>query len=197
MRDTTMVTCRGWGDLADSDQFYPSDLPEDWRLSYFANDFRATVLPAMLWTRADPREVAQWSEDVPPSFRFAVERRSMQPSPNAAPGLEPEAQLQALGARLDGWLEPIAQASQTTTTPDAAQYLRYQYQHSTPQATSPTDQYAVLAPAELHRDLRRARDWLSAMTERQGRAPRLVILARPSSNALMAWQELLDLLGLS
>lgn len=50
MNDATRVSARGWWDLADRATFYPDDLPEDWQLSYFANCFRTTLLPASLDT---------------------------------------------------------------------------------------------------------------------------------------------------
>ncbi|MCF7994218.1 MAG: hypothetical protein K9L88_05205 [Chromatiaceae bacterium] len=207
MSNTTMVTCRGWWDLADSDLFYPEDLPQDWRLSYFANSFRAALLPAALWTDADPQTAAQWYDDVPPGFRFAAEQ-SLTPSQATQARRHPlvPAELeQRLGAKLDAWIEPIDESASTTlstiTGSDANRRLRYQRRptdqrgETDPERSCPSC-YGLIAPAELHRDLRRARDWLRKMAEQQGQAPSLIIMARPSSTDLSAWQELLDLLGL-
>jgi len=49
--------------------FYPEDLPEDWRLSYYANEFSAVLVPETKW-RAENVDFEQWAEDVPEGFRF-------------------------------------------------------------------------------------------------------------------------------
>ncbi len=49
--------------------FYPDDLPEDWRLSYYANEFSGVLLPQDKWCN-DNADFEQWLEDVPEGFRF-------------------------------------------------------------------------------------------------------------------------------
>lgn len=189
-----MVTSRGWWDLADSDLFYPDDLPKDWQLSYFANSFRAALLPAEFWASAAPETVTQWHDDVPPGFRFAAERAGPLP-PGNVQQLTPTALIQLLGPRLDGWLEPIANASAGAGATATTRCLRYE--HPTNQASNvQRSAYGLLASTELLSDLRRAKDWLNRTTDGQGQAPKLIVLTRPSSSQLTAWQELLELLGL-
>ncbi|MBK1706770.1 hypothetical protein CKO40_20040, partial [Halochromatium glycolicum] len=101
MSDLTIVTPRGWWDLADACQFYPSDLPEDWRLAYFANAFGAVLLPYATWVNAEAATLAQWREDVTPRFRFVAEAGR---APQAS---DQEIKLErALGAQLTDWLSP-------------------------------------------------------------------------------------------
>jgi len=49
--------------------FYPEDLPEDWRLSYYANEFSAVLVPQEKW-QSEEADFEQWAEDVPEGFRF-------------------------------------------------------------------------------------------------------------------------------
>ena len=49
-------------------EFYPDDLPEDWRLGYYANEFPGLLIPESVWA-ADP-DVGQWLEDVNERFAF-------------------------------------------------------------------------------------------------------------------------------
>lgn len=192
-----MVTPRGWWDLADADHYYPCDLPEDWRLSYFANDFRATLLPAATWTTTDPLTIAQWYDDLSSGFRVVAEQVPAQPREDSPPPLAPAALMQLLGSTLDGWLESMARpASGVATEPTAKRCLRYKPLRTEQQITTDHHGYGLVASAELHRDLRRAKDWLNRTTELQERAPSVVILERPTSTTLTAWHELLDLLGL-
>jgi len=67
------VGARGWEHPSWRGGFYPEDLPDDWRLSYYANAFRAVLVPAERLGEASAGEVAQWGEDVPQGFRFFIE----------------------------------------------------------------------------------------------------------------------------
>jgi len=49
--------------------FYPQDLPEDWRLSYYANEFSAVLVPQDKW-QAEDADFEQWAEDVAEGFGF-------------------------------------------------------------------------------------------------------------------------------
>ncbi|MFP4247404.1 MAG: DUF72 domain-containing protein [Halochromatium sp.] len=222
MSNATMVTARGWWDLADRATFYPDDLPEDWQLAYFANCFQAVLLPCAFWSASDPSQVAQWRDEVPTRFRFLAEQASAHPAARsraAGAPLQAADLEQRLGARLAAWLQPLAppQAPSARAAPPVEAWFRYldPRPHSRPDSrldsgssaagshsgSGPfniaSERYAVQAPRALHHDLRGAKHWLSELSAHHGRAPSLVILARPTSNHLSAWQELLDLLGLS
>jgi hypothetical protein len=199
MNPSTMVTCRGWWDLADQALFYPDDLPEEWRLGYFANLFRATLLPADAWLRANPQQVQQWRDDVRASFRFVAERPPATTPAGITDPLSPSSLIAGLGAQLNGWIAPIPPPPATTETRAAVDpCLAYDQQHAgtdrSPAGSRPA--YAVVAPAELHRNLRASRSWLDQLNREQGRPPSLVILRQPRSSDLNAWQDLLELLGL-
>lgn len=67
-----LIGACGWshsGWLAD---FYPQDLPVDWRLSYYANEFPVVLVTAQEW-RLPGATALQWCEDTETSFRFVVE----------------------------------------------------------------------------------------------------------------------------
>lgn len=50
--------------------FYPQDLPEDWRLSYYANEFSVVLVAESKWSSAD---FEQWADEVPENFRFYLQ----------------------------------------------------------------------------------------------------------------------------
>ncbi len=58
-----------WDHACWQEDFYPGDLPVDWRLSYYANAFSAVLVPEVRW-RAEGVDFEQWAEDVPDGFRF-------------------------------------------------------------------------------------------------------------------------------
>lgn len=53
--------------------FYPADLPDDWRLSYYNTQFQAVYLPVAFWQSASESLWMQWLNDTQDSFRFVLE----------------------------------------------------------------------------------------------------------------------------
>lgn len=49
--------------------FYPDDLPEDWRLSYYANEFSCVLVPENRW-RAEDAQLSEWADEVSDDFLF-------------------------------------------------------------------------------------------------------------------------------
>lgn len=52
--------------------FYPDDLPSDWQLSYYANEFNLVVVPASYY-RSTGFDAEQYSDDVSPGFAFYID----------------------------------------------------------------------------------------------------------------------------
>jgi len=93
------IAAYGWDHPGWEGGFYPADLPEEWRLAYYANAFPAVVVPAPLVMGASGRELAHWAGETAPSFRFLVEL------PLEAGG-QAAARCTGLGERLGGFLVP-------------------------------------------------------------------------------------------
>lgn len=68
-----IVAARGWNYSSWYGNYYPDDLPEDWRLSYYSNEFRAVVVPASEWLEVDPVEIERWVDDTHEDFVFFLE----------------------------------------------------------------------------------------------------------------------------
>lgn len=66
----------------EKDVFYPDDLPSDWRLSYYANEFDTVVVPASYWS-ADGYGDEDWLDDVTDVFRFYIDWPFLQMSTQA------------------------------------------------------------------------------------------------------------------
>ncbi len=60
----------GWDHDGWQDTFYPADLPREWRLTYYANEFAAVMVPAAQWSTAPDEVVTQWVDDTVSAFRF-------------------------------------------------------------------------------------------------------------------------------
>mgnify|MGYP006274661851 FL=1 len=171
------IAAAGWWALADADAYYPHDLPQDWRLGYFANDHPAVYVPASAWQRQTVAGLRAWRDDANQGFRFFLEHPSADNS--AAP--TPIQAAAALGERLGGWVRwpGAAPGALLRPTPDAsASWGR-----------------AVTCPRALVADLRAGARWLR---EQADAAPAtLVILADASSAQLASWRQLQQLLGLA
>jgi hypothetical protein len=68
-----VVGARGWEHAQWLEAYYPDDLPEDWRLDYYANEFGCVVLPPEVWMTSDEKVIEQWLEDVEDDFLFYLE----------------------------------------------------------------------------------------------------------------------------
>lgn len=62
----------GWVHSAWLVDFYPEDLPLDWRLGYYANEFPVVMVTAREWELPEANPV-RWCEDTETSFRFVIE----------------------------------------------------------------------------------------------------------------------------
>ena len=67
-----LIGAGGWFHPGWQTEFYPDDLPEDWRLGYYANEFPVVLVTAREWALPEA-DAAQWYDDTDPSFRFVVE----------------------------------------------------------------------------------------------------------------------------
>jgi len=93
MAEPILIGARGWDGVG---EFYPEILPDDWRLSFYANNLRAVLVPAETWERADDAQARTWLEDTYEEFRFVLE------APLVAPDFTRRAEI--LRPRLAGWL---------------------------------------------------------------------------------------------
>jgi hypothetical protein len=63
----------GWRHERWTGEFYPEDLPVEWRLGYYANEFRRVWVPASYLVDPDAFAPQDWCAQTDPSFRFVVE----------------------------------------------------------------------------------------------------------------------------
>lgn len=61
----------GWKHPAWLNNFYDEDLPEDWLLGFYSNEFTVVYVPVSDWV--DEISLADWAEDINGAFRFILE----------------------------------------------------------------------------------------------------------------------------
>jgi len=76
MSEPLMIGTRGWNHASGGD-FYPAELPDEWRFCFYSNNLRSVLVPQETWDSAQRTDVAQWLEDSDPMFRFVVELPAM------------------------------------------------------------------------------------------------------------------------
>lgn len=64
-------------------QYYPGNCPEEWRLAYFMNDFRAVYLPGMAWNQSDA-QITAIADELDEDFELIIEL----PSPGDRQNIE-------------------------------------------------------------------------------------------------------------
>lgn len=93
------MAAQGWDHVSWQSDFYPQDLPMDWRLPYYSNEFSAVTVPAATWVAADASEIQSWVEETTEDFLFYPEVMVMQTD-----GLQFARKSQQLGEKLGGIL---------------------------------------------------------------------------------------------
>lgn len=72
MLKSVTVGAYGWAPVDWDEQYYPGDLPEGWRATYYANTFRTVLLPQAVWqTPGDG--LAATLDDLPEGFKCVFE----------------------------------------------------------------------------------------------------------------------------
>ena len=199
------VVPEAWWALGDTDSFYPGDLPDEWRLTYFANQFGAALVPESAWGGRSAAALADWRADVHLGFRFFLE---CGPETNrgalacAADALGPALVAFVQAPQREPSTEPDGEPDWGPDRGPVTKPLRAQSRLRT-EASIPASRLlapdarrnlgsALRCPRQLNGDLRGARDWLGQLAEK----PRLVILDRPTASELEAWRHLVVLMGL-
>lgn len=105
------LAARAWGHTQWRGAFYPPDLPEDWDLAYYANEFRAVGVPGALWLEASADKLHGWLADTGAGFRFFLLLEAAQLGEAAAPLAQA---VEALGEQCAGLVLFEEQASRAS-----------------------------------------------------------------------------------
>ncbi len=69
---TLTLAAYGWSPANWASVFYPNDLPADWQISYYTNEFSRLLIPASEW-QAPVEQARAWLAEVGQDFGFYVE----------------------------------------------------------------------------------------------------------------------------
>ena len=121
-----MVGTRGWEVAGWVGEFYPGELPDDWRFCYYSNNLRSVLVPQAALAAAQRSDIRRWVEDSDPAFRFVLELPAALGASGAPDRLERElaafeASIEPLATRLGGLLLRIAVDS--PPRPDEFEFL--------------------------------------------------------------------------
>lgn len=112
------VGSAGWTHASWLGSFYPEDLPPEWQLMLYSNEFSCAYLSYKEWSQQDDAELFSWADNVAARFRFVLEANPQGMTPEdtqkiallgSSAGLLVDAAGMALsGAGMEGdvlWLE--------------------------------------------------------------------------------------------
>lgn len=68
-----LIGTRGWAHTSWTPEFYPEELPPEWRLTFYAHHFGAVLVPPGDWMEAPVERLEQWLMDTGASFRLVLE----------------------------------------------------------------------------------------------------------------------------
>lgn len=172
---------RDWDHAAWTESFYPPDLPDDWRLSYYANEFRGVLVSAGRWQRATEDALPQWADDVHDAFRFYLESAQAPVTP------QDEAKAALLGSCFGGWVLPQPEQAGQGLTPCRSVGL-------------PVGHQAFLLDADALGDLKAQRHLLERLASENGAARALLLFLQGEAwplERLRQLAQLSQLLGLA
>ncbi|MDP2431150.1 MAG: DUF72 domain-containing protein [Pseudomonadota bacterium] len=86
MKQPVTLGADGWNWPAWSDAFYPSDMPEAWRLTYYNTQFDCVFLAGSAWRPADAAAYEAWAADTHEHFLFLLEGARQDELPDALAG---------------------------------------------------------------------------------------------------------------
>ena len=183
----------GWQHAEWNGSFYPDDLPEDWQLGYYANQFSAVLVPQAYWQKDTGFDMQGWQDDVAEDFRFYIEW----PFDSVDGKLQSLClqQCQSLGQLLGGII--VNQDIELKT------YLPVYYRHQ--QATSGQQIWTVENNAQsgvalvmlAEQDLRTQRKWLEQFAVSTEHLHCVLLSdASPDIDSLGNLKTLIELLGL-
>lgn len=84
-----MIGARGWQHQQWIEEFYPEDIPPEWLLGYYGNEYPIVMVPVSYWEQG-VQQVEEWREETAQSPLFICEWPAIQDSvahPTAKQGL--------------------------------------------------------------------------------------------------------------
>lgn len=112
------VGSAGWAHASWLGSFYPEDLPPEWQLMFYSNEFSCVYLSYKEWSQQDDADLLSWADNIAARFRFVLEAnpQGMTPADKqkiSMLGLHAGLQVDAAGMALPGtgmggevlWLE--------------------------------------------------------------------------------------------
>lgn len=67
------IGARGWRHLAWQGEFYPDDMPHEWWLTYYSNEFNCVLVPWDYLQDIQPEDLQIWVDDTYEAFTFYLE----------------------------------------------------------------------------------------------------------------------------
>lgn len=186
-----IVTC-GWELPGWEREFYPADLPADWRLTFFANEFPAVMVASERWAGVGEASLRDWSDDVPEGFRFYLE----DPGAVADPSYLRLAR-RALGVKLAGLVSEVAVGA--VASPCVRPVVCFQILRDSDGVPKGGCLPAWRIPRAHVRDLRAGRVWLESLGTGVPSGRGLLVLAGEDIGIedLRRWRHLVLLTGVA
>ncbi|WP_275099458.1 hypothetical protein [Sedimenticola hydrogenitrophicus] len=196
MHPELIIGAEGWEHAAWNESFYPDDLPPEWRLSYYANEFSLLLVPFEVWRTGDDERFRGWREDVAGGFRFVLDvtgmaledGRSLQQlqrcqsalGDRLAGGVSWSAASPSDCARLRGWLGDGRFLASAARRPDLPLTVRVAADGTT---------LCALIPSEAAADLKWLRSVLESLSAGRAETKRLLLFFTGTPPRTQTMQE--------
>ena len=99
--DNIHVGAYGWDNESWQRNYYPEDLPKDWRLDFYANSYRVTLVPETEWLSWDNEQIEETEDAVEGAFYFYFEVLLSSLQPRSKKSVDATQQLKKIIASLE------------------------------------------------------------------------------------------------
>jgi len=86
MNQSAALGAAGWDRPEWADAFYPSDMPQEWRLTFYNTQFDCVFLAASSWRQAGAAAYEAWAADTHEQFVFLLEGAHSEALPEVLAG---------------------------------------------------------------------------------------------------------------
>lgn len=189
------VGATGWRHADWFDSFYPDDLPTDWQLSYYANEFPVVQLSPDDWLPADVATFRQWCDDVSNGFSFIIDITGCMDRPDALARLQQC--VNALGDKVGGivsWVplsDPVAEQVETAAGDGLLVSLSNVPAVSDSRVAIASNRHAccLLVPTEVARDLPVLRQMMEAVSSASAEQSEIYLIFSGASPAIKVMKD--------
>jgi len=191
--ENLQIGARGWRHAHWQDSYYPDDLPEEWQLTFYANDFSVVLVPVEYWDKQNGYDLESWLDEVEEDFSFYLEAPSFN---DEAESHLFQSQCQLMGEQLGGVL--ITEMGNVTDLEVPCPVVK---NSAAINVKSNAEKLDIGLITQDYSDLRKIRTWLESFDKQSVASQKVVFVTNLDTpdvnvNTILEIKTLIEMMGL-